>query len=191
MAESPEISTERLRLVPFQEHHLSARYLGWLNDRELMRYSEQRHRTHTLESCRGYWMSFAGTPNYFWAIEETTEGLGHIGNLNAYVNPPHRLADLGILIGEKTAHKRGYGLEAWQGVCRFLFGQPQIRKISAGTLAVHAAMRTLMRRAGMTEDGVRKRHFLVDGIETDVIHMALFTQETGNGIGGSDDTGRG
>lgn len=184
MAQSPIIKTARLRLVPFQERHLSEQYLSWLNDRELMRYSEQRHQRHSLASCRDYWQSFINTPNYFWAIEETESGLDHIGNINAYVNEPNRVADIGILIGEKTAHHRGYALEAWLGVCRYLFEHVKIRKISAGTLAANVAMRSVMARAGMVADGVRKRHYLVDGTETDLIHMALFSSGAGKGTGG-------
>ena len=177
MADSPVIATDRLRLVPFQEHHLSERYLSWLNDRELMRYSEQRHRTHTLESCRGYWRSFTGTPNYFWAIEETQDGLGHIGNLNAYVDRTNLLADLGIVIGERAAKGRGYGLEAWQAACGFLFRELAIRKVTAGTLAVNQAMLKLMDAAGMERDGERKRHYLVAGEEVALVYAALFREE--------------
>jgi RimJ/RimL family protein N-acetyltransferase len=174
MAHSPAIRTERLVITPFSARHLTARYVAWLNDRDLMRYSEQRHKTHTLESCRAYWGSFAGTPNYFWAIEETANGLGHIGNLNAYVNQLNGLADLGILIGSPQARGKGYGQEAWTGICDFLFQEVGLRKITAGVLALNRPMLTLARKAGMVEDGVRRRHYLCDGMEVDVIHLALF-----------------
>ena len=174
MAHSPALRTERLVITPFSERHLTARYVAWLNDRELMRYSEQRHKTHTLESCRLYWHSFADTPNYFWALEETANGLGHIGNMNAYVNPINGLADLGILIGSPPAQRQGYGQEAWTGVCNFLFQEVGLRKITAGVLALNRPMLMLARKAGMVEDGVRRRHYLCDGREVDVIHLALF-----------------
>lgn len=177
MVDSPEIRTERLCLVPFQERHLSVRYLGWLNDRELMRYSEQRHKTHSLATCWAYWHSFAGTPNYFWAIEERREGLGHIGNMNAYVDLANQLADLGIVIGERAAKGKGYGLEAWLAVCSVLFQKGTIRKMTAGTLAVNMPMIKLMERAGMVKDGVRTRQYLVDGQEVDLIYGALFRND--------------
>jgi len=62
MAERPVLQTARLRMVPFSEAHLTTRYVGWLNDPEVVRYSEQRHQTHTIESCRSYLLSFSGTP---------------------------------------------------------------------------------------------------------------------------------
>jgi RimJ/RimL family protein N-acetyltransferase len=176
MAHSPAIRTARLVMTPFAERHLTARYVAWLNDRELMRYSEQRHKTHTLASCRAYWHSFADTPNYFWAMEETANDLGHIGNMNAYVNQINGLADLGILVGSPQARGKGYGQEAWAGVCAFLFREVGVRKITAGVLALNRPMLTLARKVGMVEDGVRRRHYCCNEMEVDVIHLALFRE---------------
>jgi ribosomal-protein-alanine N-acetyltransferase len=177
MAVSREIRTRRLIIAPFHERHLTERYVEWLNDRELLRYSEQRHRRHSLESCRAYWQSFLEGPNYLWAIEDNEDGLGHIGNCNAYLDTMNLVADLGILIGEKAARNRGYGLEAWGAVCDFLLKEVGVRKVSAGTLSVNAPMLKLMQRAGMIADGVRKRHHLYKGQEIDIIHMALFRKQ--------------
>lgn len=177
MPGSSEIRTERLLITPFTEKHISERYLGWLNDRELMRYSEQRHRLHTRVSALAYLRSFADSPHCFWAIEERREGLGHIGNLNAYVDVPNGVADVGILIGESRARQKGYGLEGWLAVCRFLLTTLGMRKISAGAMAANIPMLKLMRAAGMREDGVRRGHYFLEGREMDIINMALFRNE--------------
>ena len=42
------LETPRLRLEPFAEAHLTERYVRWLGDPAVMKYSEQRFRTHTL-----------------------------------------------------------------------------------------------------------------------------------------------
>jgi [ribosomal protein S5]-alanine N-acetyltransferase len=49
MAKPFRIKTKRLLIVPFSEKHLQEKYVGWLNDKELMRYSEQRHKKHDFE----------------------------------------------------------------------------------------------------------------------------------------------
>ena len=120
MADSGVIEAGRLRLVPFAEEHLTERYLGWLRDQALLRFSEQRFRRHTLASCREYRASFQGSPNHFWAVEETGQGLGHVGTMTAYVDERNGVADLGILLGAAEARGRGLALEAWQAACRFL-----------------------------------------------------------------------
>jgi len=169
-----------LLITPLSELHLTKRYLGWLNDRQLMKYSEQRHKTHTVESCDSYRKSFDGTPHYFWAIEEVVKGLGHIGNMNAYVDPNNCLADLGILIGESSASNQHYGLEAWIAVCHFLFNEVGIRKVTAGTIALNAPMIRLAKHAGMVNDGVRTRHYICEGQEVDILYFALYKQNSGD-----------
>jgi len=184
MACSRVLATPRLRIVPFTEDYLTPRYVAWLNDPEVVRYSDQRHRRHTLASCRAYWQSFAGTPHYFWAIVARAAGPAgcgpgtglHIGNINAYVDVVHAVADVGILLGERRVWGQGYGSEAWIAVCHYLLDEAGMRKVTAGTLAVNTAMLGIMRRAGMVEDGRRQRHCLCEGRAVDVVHAALFRE---------------
>ena len=143
MAISLDIKTNRLLITPFREEHITDRYLNWLNDPELMLYSEQRHKT-------------------------------HIGNINAYVDTKNSLADVGILIGEKRAQSQKFGLEAWIGVCNFLFQERSIRKLTAGAMSVNFPMLKLMRRVRMVNDGVRRQHFIYKEQAVDIVHMALF-----------------
>lgn len=178
MAESLVIKTPRLRILPFCRDHLTARYIGWLNNRDLMRFSRQGQRIHTLESCRVYMESFDEKPNYFWAVEEVAQGLGHVGNMNAYVDLRHQVADVGILIGELGARGKGMGLEAWRGVCTWLLDLGGMRKISAGALSVNIPMLKIMESSGMVPDGVRRRHQLFEGKEVDIIHMALYSRSS-------------
>jgi ribosomal-protein-alanine N-acetyltransferase len=177
MAQAPTLETPRLRIVPFGEDHLTERYVGWLNDPAVVRYSEQRFRKHTLESCRAYWRSFEETPNFFWAVVAHDAGLGHVGNLNAFIDPRHMVADVGILLGERTVWGQGYGTEAFKAVCDFLLGMGGFRKVTAGTLAVNMGMLAIMRHLGMTEDGHRVRQCLFEGQAVDVVHAALFRNE--------------
>jgi RimJ/RimL family protein N-acetyltransferase len=170
------LKTTRLQIMPFGEEHLTSRYVNWLNDTETVRYSEQRHREHNLSSCREYWLSFRDTHSCFWAIVAGESPSGHIGNINAYVDITNQVADVGILIGERSVWRRGYGLEAWNAVCRYLFEVRGMRKITAGTISVNLAMLGIMRGSGMVEDGRRVRQYLWEGQEVDIVYAALFRE---------------
>lgn len=156
---------------------MSDRYIGWLNDPEVVRFSEQRHRRHSRASAEAYLRSFEGTQHHFWAILQKGPELLHVGNINAYVDPPNGVADIGVLIGDKGVWGRGYGSEAWMAVCRFLLDERGLRKVTGGTLSSNIGMLAIMRRAGMSPDGVRLRHVVVDGEPVDMVHMALFRDD--------------
>lgn len=180
MALAPVITTQRLRLVPFGDAHLTTRYVAWLNDPDVVRYTDERHRRHTAATCAAYFRSFNGTSNYLWAIELADPPRGHIGNVNAYIDSRNKLADVGILIGEKDLWGQGYGREAWSAVCDYLLNGAHLRKVTAQTLAVNRSMMSLMLAAGMEEDGRRQGQVLLDGQEIDVIYGALFRARHGS-----------
>ncbi|MEW6664770.1 MAG: GNAT family N-acetyltransferase [Thermodesulfobacteriota bacterium] len=185
MSTPESIETPRLRLVPFSEMYLGERYVGWLNDPEVVRFSEQRHRVHTLETCRKYLASFEGSPDYFWAILLKSGESAHIGNISAHVDVRNQVADVGILIGEKSCWGKGYGLEAFRGVLDFLFRRTGVRKVTAGTMATNQGMIRIMERAGMQEDGTRMAQVLLEGRPVDILHRALFRknwEKSSNGI---------
>ena len=168
------LETERLRLEPFGEEHLSERYVGWLADRRVVQYSEQRFRTHDLASCRDYMRSFDGSPNLFYAIVAKDAALGHLGNLNVYVDERHGTADIGILVGDPASWGKGYGAEAWSRMLRHLLEDRSIRKVTGGCVANNEAMVRIMKRCNMVEDGRRVRQYVYDGEEVDVVYYASF-----------------
>lgn len=175
MAARDVLTTPRLRLEPFDERDLSDRYVGWLNDPDVVRYSEQRHRRHTLDSCRAFVDSFRDSADMLWAIRHKALEPPHVGNIAAYIDVHNGIADVTILLGERRVWGQGVGLEAWRAVCDYLLKQADVRKVTAGTLASNHAMLSIMRRSGMTHDGRRTAHYLVDGQPVDLVYAALFT----------------
>jgi [ribosomal protein S5]-alanine N-acetyltransferase len=171
------IGTPRLRIVPFGERHLTADYVGWLNDRELMRFSEQRLRDHTAESCRTYWQSFEGTPHHFVAIERKQGDPAYIGTATVYVDSQFDTANIGILIGDRSAQGQGLGSEVWTGLMYFAFERLGVRKVEAGALAVNERMMRVFEKVGMRRDGQRLRPVLWEGRWVDVVHAAASRTE--------------
>ena len=163
----------RLAVRPFTVDDIQPAYVGWLNDPAVVRFSNQRFRQHTMESSRAYVGSFAGTPNLFLAMVER-EGGAMVGTLTVYRNLHHETADIGIMVGAPASWGRGYGLEAFSLVLQWLLGRPDVRKVTAGTLAANVGMVRIMERAGMDLEAVRKGQELLDGQPVDVVYHARF-----------------
>lgn len=166
---------EKVRLRPFGPGDITEAYLGWLNDAKVTRYSNQRFRTHTRESCEAYLAGFAGTPNLFLSIRDAASDAA-IGTMTAYRNLHHGTCDVGIMVGERDYWGGGYGQEAWNLLTGWLL-DPQgggVRKLTAGTLAANGAMVRLMERSGMTLEAVRREQEIVEGEPVDMVHYARF-----------------
>lgn len=174
MSQQPDLETARLVIRPFDAtQHLTDAYVGWLNDPAVVRYSEQRHRRHTVDTCRSFVDGFRDSPSLLWAIE-LKEGARHIGNIHADIDLNNRLADIAIMIGARDVWGQGFGLEAWTAVLSYLREREDIRKITAGCMASNTAMRTLMQRSGMTPDGIRPAHYVRDGETEDLVYASMF-----------------
>ncbi len=177
MIDFATVENEGVRVTPFGDRHLTARYVSWLNDPHIVRYSEQRHRTHTLKSCASYVDGVrASSTALLLAIEALRPALGHIGNIGLAFDPHNLTADVSILIGEREAHGKALATRAWTAVLRELLVTHGLRKVTAGTMADNIPMLRVMTRSGMHIEGRRARQFVLDGREVDLVQGAIFRE---------------
>jgi [ribosomal protein S5]-alanine N-acetyltransferase len=158
---TPTISTARLVLRGMTKP--SNRNLLWLRDKDVTRYSEQRHVEHTLSTQLRYVNSFTGKSR-LWAIWLASTG-EHIGNISAPHDEPNNVSDVAIMIGEKSMWGKGFGAEAWNAVCEHLLHRDggNIRKLEAGCMKANEPMLKIIRRSKFTQEGERLNHFLLQG----------------------------
>ena len=57
----------------------------------------------------------------------------------------------------------------------FLLDEVGLRKVWAGTMATNAGMLKIMKNSGMISDGVRRREYMWEGKEVDLVYMATFS----------------
>src|SRR5262245_44512645 len=174
---TPTLKGASVRLVPFSPRHITGRYVGWLNDPEVVRFSELRHRRHTRQSCLHYLRSMREGGHCFWAIVASGPPLHHVGNIAAYVDGPNRLAEVSILVGERALWGRGLGSAAWSLVVEWLLSAGGMRKVVAGTMTANKAMLRIMEQSGMAVEARHLRHFLLDGEEMDIVSGARFRED--------------
>jgi [ribosomal protein S5]-alanine N-acetyltransferase len=175
---TPKLKTGRLNLYGYTAGMVQPHHIAWLNDPRTVRYSEQRHRTHTLESQHKYLNEFP-VDSHIWLIEaplllDVLPNNTDIGTIAAYIDRANKTADVGILIGEKSCWRKDYGFEAWNAVVRFLLTNGT-RKIECGCMKSNMAMRKLAEKNYMVLEGVRHDHFLLDGKPEDMLMYRSFS----------------
>lgn len=174
---------QRVRLRPFTAADITDAYVAWLNEPEVVRYSNQRFVRHTRESCRRYFEGFGeGSPNLFASLrvakpDASERGEIPVGTLTAYRSLQHGTADVGILLGERAVWGQGIGLEAWRLLTDWLLTTPGLRKVTAGTLACNLAMISVAERSGMQREGVRAAQEVVAGVPADIVFFARFATQ--------------
>lgn len=162
-----------MTLQPFAASDITERYLSWLNDPEVVRFSNQRFVRHDETSGRAYLDSFEGKKNQFLSIRRADDN-SLIGTITAYLSEHHGTADIGIMLGDKASWGQGFGFDAWTTLMGWLALQPGMRKLTGGTMDCNIGMLRIMERAGMHKEAVRVGQELLDGQPRDIVLYAKF-----------------
>ncbi len=169
-------ASNTLLLCPFTEADIVDNYISWLNEPEVVRFSNQRHRHHDQESCLAYLRTFFGSDNLFLGIR-IADDRRLIGTMTAYISTHHGTADMGLLIGERSLWGRGLGLEAWSLLMRYLLQTRKLRKITGGAARCNVGMVRIMERSGMQLEATKVQQEIIEGEPQDVLYFAKFSPD--------------
>jgi len=163
----------RVLLRPFSPDDITDDYISWLNDPQVVHFSNQRFHHHTGETCKKYLSSFRGTNHLFLKIVDRQNGLT-VGTMTAYVSLHHQTVDMGILIGRRQAWGQGLGQDAWSTLMSWFLEEVKVRKATGGTIRSNLAMVRIMENSGMTLEAVRGGQELLEGKPQDLLYYAKF-----------------
>ena len=60
------IKSKNLEIRKFEKKYISKKYISWLNNKNLMKYSDQRFYKHDFKSAMNYLASMKKTNNFFF-----------------------------------------------------------------------------------------------------------------------------
>jgi RimJ/RimL family protein N-acetyltransferase len=169
-----------IHLRPLTLADVGERYVAWLNDPAVNRFLETRHQVQTLETVRSFVAVNSGRADrrlFAICLNETER---HIGNIKVGpIKPNHALADVSLFIGERDCWGKGYATEAITLASRFAFAQMPVVKLSASFYATNVASIRAFLKAGYREEGLRRRHYLLDGKLSDIVELGLCAEDYG------------
>jgi RimJ/RimL family protein N-acetyltransferase len=150
-------------------------YVGWLNDPGINRFLESRFQRHDKAGVAAFVQAMlASDRNLLLAITDRADGR-HVGNIKlGPIDPPHGLADIGLIIGDRMAWGRGLGTAAIQCVVEIARHELGLRKLTAGCYASNLGSARAFEKAGFHVDAVRREHLNLDGRFEDHVLLSLF-----------------
>ncbi|WP_293751054.1 GNAT family protein [uncultured Paraglaciecola sp.] len=155
---------KRITLKKFSKKDITPEYIAWLNSKVIMKHSHQRLSVHNAMSCMQYVDSFCMTDNLFLSIyvEELL-----VGTMTAYISIEEKIADLGVLVGDRMWGK-GIGYEAWQTLMDYLLLQEF--RVTAGTVPSNIAMKKIAMRSGMKSQGEDYLEEVINGVTMSTLY---------------------
>ncbi|MBZ0217909.1 MAG: GNAT family N-acetyltransferase [Fimbriimonadaceae bacterium] len=170
---------DQILLRPLTVKDCTERYLHWLNDPEVNRFSTRKgavirraEMNSYVEQCN------QSTTALLLGIFSRDPNTTHIGNilLSEYTSE-HRRAEIANLIGDRSFWGKGIAIDANSLLIHFGFQELKIHKFCMGNLRRHRAATFVASRLGYVSEGILKEHLFVDGKFEDVIRFGLFKSE--------------
>lgn len=153
------LETERLLLRPFRTEDAEAMFRNWASDPEVTRFlTWPPHASPELtRSLTAQWAEAAGDRRvYQWAIVSKAQG-EPIGSLSVVrIDEGTESMELGYCIGKRW-WGQGLMTEAVRTVVAYLFAEVGALRVCARHDVENPASGAVMRRAGMTKEGVLRQ----------------------------------
>ena len=156
----PDIFLENLVLRNIASVDVSTDYVGWLNNPTINQFLEVRHQEITLESQKKFVDDVnSSTDSSLFGI--FLRGSLMVGTIKiGPINPFHRSAQIGILIGALEYHGKGIATEAIGGLCSAFKNANLVRKANAGVLYPNLGSIKAFEKNGFIREGIRKQQYL-------------------------------
>lgn len=153
---------------------LAGRWSEWLNDPMVTKYQGKGIYPNTQDAQRKYYERLidSRTDVVLAIVERATDT--HIGNVGLHqIDPVHRTAVLGIVLGEKSAWGKGIGARSWKAITDYGFKVLNLHKICATVIQGNEASLKCALASGYVVEGRQVQQMYKEGEYRDLIHVGL------------------
>ncbi len=167
----------RLSLKSLSEDSISEQYLRWMNDPEVLKFTESRWTKYNVDDLKSFVKNMNKSPkDHLFGIFIAGTGK-HIGDLKiGNINSQHKFADLGIIIGTKEEWGKGYATEALKLAVDYAFTQLKLYKITAGAYVNNFGSIKALKKVGFQECGIHVNHCLFENDRIDVFTFEIINK---------------
>ena len=168
------LEAERIYLKKLSPMDVKEDYVNWMNDKEVMRYTESRFKTHSKGDLVSYVEKVMNDSRYsFFAIVVKDRDV-HIGNIKiGPFDKKHGFGDIGIIIGKKDYYGKGFATEAIKLIVDYAFDSLKLHKVTASCYAANPGAIKAFKKAGFEEEGRLNKHYLCEGQYTDKVCLGI------------------
>lgn len=159
-----------------QEEDVLGDYPKWFEDQDVCRYNSHGKYSYSKNYFENYVKNLNGSHQIIWAICHVIDG--HIGNISlqeiSFIN---RTAEFAIILGNKAHWGKKVGFLAGKKLLEHGFFKLDLEKIHCGTAVSNEGMKKLALSLGMVLEGVRRRHFFLEGCRVDLVEYGILRNE--------------
>ena len=169
----PFLESDNIYFVPLDEE-IDDRYLVWVNDRSIIEHLQTGQFPTTRAALMEYVKAVNGNPNHAFFGVMAKNPVQYIGNVKlGPIDWINRTAEYGLMIGDKSAHGRGYGQEIAKLILHYAFMVLNLNKVTAGASVDNNASVRMHEKAGFETEGRLKEQVFHNGTYKDTVRMGI------------------
>jgi len=138
---------------------MSNRYHEWLNDKEVVLYSDNQYKKFTKEDQIKYITSITNSKNtmLYGIFKENL----HIGNIQiSNIDSVNKRAEVSYLIGEKKYWGKGVASYAISEIINIARDKLKLNRLYAGVASQNIASAKALKKNGFSLEAIQKEHLI-------------------------------
>jgi ribosomal-protein-alanine N-acetyltransferase len=166
------LETPHLTLATLSRDQAAGAYLAWMNDAEIVRYTESRGKTFDAPALESFIAECNDSDkDLLLGMFDKADG-AHVGNIKLGPVDFPDSGEIGLILGDRRKWGRGFGREAIAAVTRYAFDELRLAKTTAGCYVSNAGSIRAFLAAGWHEEERRPRVAQVEGKWEDIVRLA-------------------
>ena len=155
------ICSDNIALKVLKVDDISDNYISWLNDYEVVKFSEQRYRTHDFEDVQRFVIEkYNSSIDLLFGIYYQKK---HIGNIKlGSIDMHNNVADISYFIGDRDYWNKGIGTEIVKSLTLYGFQNLNLHKIIAYCNPENKSSEKVLIKAGYNIEGIRKEQLFFE-----------------------------
>jgi len=162
---------KQVYLRPLTLEDVTDEYIAWMNDYEIVKYTESRFAGHTRETTENYVEATIKSAAHAFAII-AKDSSKHIGNIKlSGINQHHKYGDVGLIIGVKDYFGRGIATECIRLITDFAFSDLGFHRVWCGIYSLNIGSIKAFQKAGWELYATEPQKYLFEGEYIDGVLM--------------------
>ena len=175
MAHYQRMIGERVYLSPISMENIDD-FMRWINDPDIAHTTTFHSRVISLIQETEFVESLAKSGNIFSIVTQKDDKV--IGNCSFFgIDETNRIAEVGIMIGEKDYQSKGYGAEALRLLVKFGFENRNYNNINLHVCSFNKRGIACYEKVGFKEQGIRRQAVIRGNKKYDMIYMDMLADE--------------
>lgn len=172
------LKTKNIFLGPLSNDDELQDYASWLNDQEITLYMGSGRFPLHSDGLKDYINGFNNRKDGMLLGIFLKTNSKHIGNITLQqIDWLNRFAEIGIIIGDKKSHGKGYAKEAIKLIVEHAFNKMNLRKVCTGMIRGNTASKRAFESVGFKVEGILREHFYLNDEYLDCYRMGLLKSE--------------